>query len=51
MGNASVSYVPGPPGFRVTSECNQRRPAQAPSCDHKEEYPIQSQERVLEKTP
>ncbi|KAK2432207.1 hypothetical protein QL285_030340 [Trifolium repens] len=41
MGSASVGYVPGPPGFPVTSERNQRRPAQAPPCDHKEEYPIQ----------
>lgn len=41
MGNASVGYVPGPPGFPVTSERNQRRPAQAPPCDHKDEYPIQ----------
>lgn len=49
MGNASVGYVPGPPGFPVTSERNQRRPAQAPPCDHKDEYPIQSQERVPEK--
>ncbi|KAF7802795.1 hypothetical protein G2W53_041906 [Senna tora] len=30
MRNASVSYVPGPPGFPVMSERNQRRPAQAP---------------------
>ncbi|PNX60049.1 hypothetical protein L195_g051726 [Trifolium pratense] len=50
MGSASVGYVPGPPGFPVTSERNQRRPAQAPPCDHKEEYPIQSLERVPEKT-
>lgn len=50
MGNASVGYVPGPPGFPVTSERNQRRPAQAPPCDHKDEYTIQSQERVPEKT-
>jgi hypothetical protein len=50
MGNASVSYVPRPPGFPITSECNQRRPVQAPPCDHKEEYPIQSHERIPEKT-
>lgn len=37
MGNASVSYVPGPPGFPVTSERNQRRPTQAPPCYHKGE--------------
>lgn len=41
MGNASVGYVPGPPGFPFTSERNQRRPAQAPPCDQKISYTIQ----------